>query len=419
MNISRNSFKIMAAAVILSVILSGCVTENAPVNSSAVSPDIVMTTPAPVTETPISSDAVSTPQGSDNVSQETSLTDNSLNSDSESKDSGDDSKPPPLSDTENSTPQSEITASQSSTPQSVATTATATVVTTTTTAKKEEKPPVDNTPSPSYIVTPVADGKNVLQNDEAVIDASNSKNGYLMVKLKKAGSGKYKVVMDINGIRYTFTLDNSGRYTVIPLTEGSGSYSVYVLKQTSAGKGSTLLKKTVDVSIADEFAPFLTPNVNCTYDKNSKCVQLSSQLCGGGKTELEKITAVYEYVTDNIKYVSTAENGANGYVPYPDRTLSDGSGICYDYASLMTAMLRSQKIPTKVVAGYAGDVYHAWISVYVTGRGWVDGIISFDGHKWNRLDPTFTAGITDDTDYYKQLIEYIADNSNYSDMYYY
>ena len=47
-------------------------------------------------------------------------------------------------------------------------------------------------------------------------------------------------------------------------------------------------------------------------------------------------------------------------------------GICFDYAALMTAMLRSQGIPTKLEIGYSGEVYHAWISTYIDEIGWVD-----------------------------------------------
>ncbi len=240
-----------------------------------------------------------------------------------------------------------------------------------------------------------------------------------MVKLKEAMEGKFKVLVDALDIsvRYTFSLANDGSYEVIPLTEGSGNYKVIVLKQTSANKGSTVLKEEFYVNINDEFSVFLTPTQYCMYDKNSECVKLASTLTAG-MDELKKIEAIYEYVTENIDYVSTAENAANGYTPYPDRTLKSKSGICFDYASLMAAMLRSQRLPTKVVAGYAGDIYHAWISVYVKDSGWIDGIISFDGNKWNRMDPTFAAGAKDEADY-QGLINYISNNSNYRDVYYY
>ncbi len=280
--------------------------------------------------------------------------------------------------------------------------------------------PPQTEPSPSYIITPTADGVKVYSNDDALIDASNSSQGYLMIRLKKAMSGSYRILVnadDIN-VRYTFQLNSSGNYEVIPLTEGSGKYTVNVLKVTSAGKGTVMFKQSLSVSVADSFLPFLTPNQFCMYDAGSSCVALSSKLCGGNKDTIAKTAAIYDYVINNISYVSTAENGANGYIPVPDTVLANKSGICFDYASLMAAMLRSQKIPTKVVVGYAGDIYHAWISVYVDGSGWIDGYIYFDGNSWNRMDPTFAASAKDDADY-KNTVDFISNGSNYSVMYYY
>lgn len=283
----------------------------------------------------------------------------------------------------------------------------------------QTKPP-QTEPSPPYIITPTADGVKVYSNDDALIDASNSSQGYLMIRLKKAMSGSYRILVnadDIN-VRYTFQLNSSGNYEVIPLTEGSGKYTVNVLKVTSAGKGTVMFKQSLSVSVADSFLPFLTPNQFCMYDAGSSCVALSSKLCGGNKDTIAKTAAIYDYVINNISYVSTAENGANGYIPVPDTVLANKSGICFDYASLMAAMLRSQKIPTKVVVGYAGDIYHAWISVYVDGSGWIDGYIYFDGNSWNRMDPTFAASAKDDADY-KNTVDFISNGSNYSVMYYY
>ena len=286
--------------------------------------------------------------------------------------------------------------------------------------KPPQTDPPQTEPSPPFIITPTADGVKVYSNGDALIDASNSSQGYLMIKLKKAMSGSYRILVnadDIN-VRYTFQLNNSGNYEVIPITEGSGSYTVSVLKVTSAGKGTVMFKQTLSVSVSDSFLPFLTPNQFCMYNSGSSCVALSSTLCGGNKDTIAKTAAIYDYVINNISYVSTAENGANGYIPVPDTVLANKSGICFDYASLMAAMLRSQKIPTKVVVGYAGDIYHAWISVYVDGSGWIDGYIYFDGNKWNRMDPTFAASAKDENDY-KSIVDFISDGSNYSVIYYY
>ena len=81
----------------------------------------------------------------------------------------------------------------------------------------------------------------------------------------------------------------------------------------------------------------------------------------------------------------------------------------------MTGMLRSQGVPCKLVVGYAGTAYHAWISVWTEDTGWIDGVIFFDGAVWQRLDPTF-ASYDNQSD---AIMEYIGDGTNYSEKYFY
>ena len=80
----------------------------------------------------------------------------------------------------------------------------------------------------------------------------------------------------------------------------------------------------------------------------------------------------------------------------------------------MTAMLRSQDIPTKLVVGYSGEAYHAWISVYLEEQGWVDNVIEFDGKSWSLMDPTLAAN--NDSSAVKK---YVGDGSNYTEKYCY
>ena len=81
----------------------------------------------------------------------------------------------------------------------------------------------------------------------------------------------------------------------------------------------------------------------------------------------------------------------------------------------MAAMLRSQNVPTKLVVGYSGSIYHAWISVYSEETGWVDGAIYFDGTTWKLMDPTFASSGNQS----KQIMEYIGNGANYSAKYFY
>ena len=81
----------------------------------------------------------------------------------------------------------------------------------------------------------------------------------------------------------------------------------------------------------------------------------------------------------------------------------------------MTAMLRSQNIPTKMEVGYAGTVYHAWLSAYVDDIGWINGMIEFDGVDWSLMDPTFAS-----TTKKSKLRSFLNDeDTNYSVKYIY
>ena len=79
-------------------------------------------------------------------------------------------------------------------------------------------------------------------------------------------------------------------------------------------------------------------------------------------------------------------------MPYPDETLQSGKGICFDYASLGAAMLRSQGIPAKIVTGTVSPqgIYHAWIMVNIDGT-WQSARFSVSPNTWSRIDLTFAA----------------------------
>ena len=109
-----------------------------------------------------------------------------------------------------------------------------------------------------------------------------------------------------------------------------------------------------------------------------------------------------------------AENVQSGYIPDVDEVLSTGKGICVDFSALMAAMLRSQRIPTRVEVGYAGDVYHAWVSTYIEDVGWVNGIIRFDGTDWSLMDATLAT-----TESERVYRNFISDASNYKALYLY
>lgn len=272
--------------------------------------------------------------------------------------------------------------------------------------KEHSGPPRDSTPK---VLTPSADGVTVYQNDFASIDASNTSQGYVMVKYN--GTNK-KVKLQItcpDQSCYTYLISDRRAYDTFPLTAGNGSYALQVLENVAGDTYTVSLAQSINVSIEDEFLPFLYPNQYVNFHADSQAVSKGSDLAKDTYSDLDVVQNIYNYVIKNISYdTEKAQNVSYGYVPDVDDTLSSKKGICFDYAALMTSMLRSQNIPTKLEVGYSGDAYHAWISTYIDDKGWVDDIIQFDGDTWQIMDPTLAA--TNDSAAVKK---YVGDGSHY------
>jgi len=268
------------------------------------------------------------------------------------------------------------------------------------------------------VLTPVASGTAVKQNSSAVIDYSNLKDGYVMIAWTGGGSPKLKVqTKGPSGVTYTYSLHTDGKYETFPMSDGSGDYTVTVFKNVTDTKYSTVLSVKLKASLTDEFAPFLRPNQYVNFTKDSAAVSKAADLIAkaGAKENLDKVAAVYNYVIGNITYdTEKAKTVQSGYLPDVDKVMSSGKGICFDYAALMAAMLRSQNVPVKLVVGNAASgknvVYHAWLNVWSEEDGWVDGVIYFNGSTWKLMDPTFASSGKQSG----SIMDYIGDGSNYT-----
>ena len=264
---------------------------------------------------------------------------------------------------------------------------------------------------------PVASEKVVHKNNKVTLDASNTADGYVMVAF--TGSTTKPLVVIINGpnsSKYTYKLSSNGSYEVFPLSDSNGNYTVTVCENVTGTKYAQLLSQSLTVTLSNEFAPFLRPNQYVNFSNAPATIAKAQELVANKNTDIKKITAVYTYVVDTMTYdKQKAQTVQSGYIPVLDTILAQQKGICFDYASLMTAMLRSQGIPCKLVIGYAGTVYHAWISVYTKEHGWVEQAVLFDGKTWKLMDPTFASSSKNDP----EVLKYIGNGSNYSAKYLY
>ena len=285
-----------------------------------------------------------------------------------------------------------------------------------TTSLKSVPVPVPNLAAANSILSAIdtsASGTAEERTADAIVDYSNVSDGYVMVQY--IGNSESRIKAQVKGPSETYSYDiTKDVWATFPLSEGNGEYSVKVFENVGGTKYAQLMSASFTAEISDEFAPFLRPNQYVNYADAPNAVAIACGLTEDIDGTLDKVAAVYEYVVHTLSYdKELAETVKTGYLPELDAVLEKGSGICFDYASLMTAMLRSQGIPCKLVVGYAGSAYHAWISVWVDGEGWIDKVVYFDGKTWQRMDPTFasTGG--------KTAQEFIGDGSNYMEKYFY
>jgi transglutaminase-like putative cysteine protease len=223
---------------------------------------------------------------------------------------------------------------------------------------------------------------------------------------------KFQVLKD--GTTYNYDIDSGGTPSIFPLQSGDGQYTFRVMENITESKYAELYAESCQVVLQDSFQPFLRPSDYVSYSQNSSCVKKAAELAKNAPDKLGLVTQVFDYVCDNVTYdKQKAASVQSGYLPDPDETLSTGKGICFDYASLAAAMLRSQGIPVKVIFGYVSpnDLYHAWNMFYTEETGWVTVDYEVKADSWNRLDLTFSANGADGT--------FIGDGGNYRDLYLY
>ncbi len=285
-----------------------------------------------------------------------------------------------------------------------------------TVAIEEEAAALAEPPDPAIpvVLECTAPGTQEDRGANAVVDYSNAADGYVMAQFFGECSTRLKIRISGPTTTYTYNLP-VGQWTTFPLSDGSGSYKAILYRNVSGQQYATEMTTTFTAELKDEFAPFLRPNQYVDYSCAPNTIALGQTLCTGLEDPLEKVAAVYDHVVDTFSYdYDKAATVKSGYLPVLDTVLEAKKGICFDYAAVMTAMLRSQQIPCKLVVGYAGSAYHAWISVWTEENGWLDGAIFFDGQTWKRMDPTFASSSNRD----EKILDFI-ENGKYTAKYLY
>ncbi|MBZ5551308.1 MAG: transglutaminase domain-containing protein [Acidobacteriia bacterium] len=110
---------------------------------------------------------------------------------------------------------------------------------------------------------------------------------------------------------------------------------------------------------------------------SGKIRDLALKVTEGKKTPLEKVRAIYDFVTWTLKYDKSGTGWGRGDALY---ACDAKHGNCTDFHSLFIAMARSVGIPAKFEIGFpipenqkSGEIagYHCWAEFYIQGIGWI------------------------------------------------
>ena len=118
-----------------------------------------------------------------------------------------------------------------------------------------------------------------------------------------------------------------------------------------------------------DLSAYLKSSKNCQVD-SSKIKSLVNKVTKGLTTDIEKATAIFNYVRDTVSYsfYYDTKYGAVG-------TANAKTGNCVDHSHLLVAMFRTADLPARYVHGTctfsSGSTYgHVWSQVLINGK-WV------------------------------------------------
>lgn len=107
---------------------------------------------------------------------------------------------------------------------------------------------------------------------------------------------------------------------------------------------------------------------------NPQIVTLAQKLARGKGTVCQQVRAFYDYIGDTLVYTPNGQNwGAQA-------ALGPMGADCTEFASLLAALSRAQKIPARYYEGLLyldkqtdplASIEHAWPEVYLPNTGWV------------------------------------------------
>ncbi len=207
----------------------------------------------------------------------------------------------------------------------------------------------------------------------AQFNFSSLETGVLSVEYQMNTESNTRIMIENNGERHFYRLSYDLKQESFPLKQGNGEYTVTVLAHINGNQYRPIITEMIQVNNVDESRMYLGSIQEIKWNETMDSIQKAQELTQGLQTDTEKVEAIYHYIVQNFRYDYEKVTAlTSDYLPDIEIIFAEQKGICYDYASLFAAMLRSVGVPARMAKGYAPGIaeYHAWNEVLVDGE-WI------------------------------------------------
>lgn len=155
-----------------------------------------------------------------------------------------------------------------------------------------------------------------------------------------------------------------------------GDYITHQIDGWSYSSSASGRNGVYNMNINYSLAYYTTKQQEEELDK--KVDEILAGLDLDGKSDYEKVCAIYDYMTSHVTYDGTAvKNHDSDNIPFSAYgALCKGSAVCQGYANALYRLLLTEGIDSRIITGEGLNAEHAWNIVKI-------------GNKYYNLDSTW------------------------------
>lgn len=196
------------------------------------------------------------------------------------------------------------------------------------------------------------------------IDATNAKYGFVTVNY--TSNAKLKVGIQYGNEKTSYKNCPSGKDAVFSLEQGDGTYTISLCENISGTTYRVVTSKKVNAKIENAYAPYLIATTDVQFTSGDDVCKKAAELCKDAKTDMDKVTAIYNYIAGHYTYDAKLANDITSgkvskYIPDTAATLNSNKGICYGARAARQPVAKCRSSPpSSRRTGRRRRIFYVW-----------------------------------------------------------